>query len=213
MHSFGADRGFDLSDPIPVRSIDRDIEAELLRALELVWGARGPDYPRAHHERDLHSRRSNPATHGVNEHRFTGAKPESSEERVVCGEKDFRNRGGIFPRQRLWNRYRFALVRAQVFRVTAAADDSHHPVADFPKGRRLSDGIDLARVFHPRHIGRHTRGNGIIPLSLHEIRAIERRRSYAHTNLPNTRLRLRPLLNLEHLRPAWPRNNDSLHID
>src|SRR4029077_6356351 len=105
---------------------------------------------RSRHARDLHSSGSDAATNGVNEDDLTSAKRQSGEERVVCCEKNLRNRRGVLPRQSLWNWYRFALVHTKVFRVTGAADDSHYSVAILPKCRGRPDGIHLARVFHPR---------------------------------------------------------------
>src|SRR6267143_117217 len=85
------------------------------------------------------------------------------------------------------------------------------PVRSASRLKSASHAVRKASGIAPASSHDSAFGTGIASRSLHEIRAIERRRSHTYANLAETGLRLRPLLNLEDVGPARTRDDNGFH--
>src|SRR5688500_865013 len=127
------------------------------------------------------------------------------------GHERFGHRRGFIQRHSVRHPYRSALVHTQILGVSSPADDTHHRVAGLPHRRARTNGINLATVLEPADVSGCARGNGVISLSLQDVRAVEPRSHDAHAYFADARLGGRTLLQFEHLRATRASNYDRFH--
>src|SRR2546426_6838149 len=110
-------------------------ESKFFRALELRLRAGRSYHVRPRGKCKLKCRSSNSASDGVNQQNLAGRETELSRERIVCGEKRFRNRSCFFEREIRGNWNRFTLVDAEILGMRASAGDSRYARTDVPECR------------------------------------------------------------------------------
>ena len=164
----------DLGDVLG-RGVDDDISRQVRDlAAEFVRAHRCDDVrPEGVRHRNADGGES--ARPGREEERFAGFEFAFAEEVEVAGRVSLGEGGGLLEGESARNGHRHAFGNGRIFGVAAAAEEGADLVAHLPARRALADFVDDAGDFKP-HPLRPAGGRRVLPRTLEEVRAVQRRR-------------------------------------
>jgi hypothetical protein len=151
------------------------------------------------------------AAHCVDQDPLAPRQACPGDQRVIGREECLGDRRGLSELELNRHRKDFVLVRHDIFRVSSAADQPHHPVADVPAAGIGPQCLDLAGIFQPRNIGRRSRRSRIMATPLIDIGAVEPRGLDPHPHLVEPGLRGRDIPQLDDFVTTGAGVDDSSH--
>src|SRR5581483_8199285 len=129
------------------------IQSQCFRSFQLVCCARGTKDGSANRMCQLYCCRSHAASCRVNEYALTHLQTALREEGIVCRHKNFRDRCCLYKIKVFGYLNQQPFMYHKIFRLSAAACDSHHALSWFPTAYQWSDCVNLSSKFHPWNIG------------------------------------------------------------
>jgi len=192
--------------------VDHQIDPHPLDPLQLV-GRGGDDQFRIRHQRlaELHPGHVDAAAAPMNDGRVVVLEAADHEQVEEGGDIGLTDAGRLLEAHARRNRHQVAGVGNGIFGIGAAADQSHHPVADLPAADAIAKLCHGPGYFQPEN-GRIAGRRGIVAHPLHEIGAVYRGGMHLDKNLSRTGSRLVRLADLHYLNSAETVHQNSFHI-
>src|SRR4029077_10356842 len=151
------------------------------------------------------------AAHRMDQHPLPRGKPAARDQGVV-GSVERLGDGRAFDVGKPGRKRRHPPLAPQHRpRLSAAADQTHHPVSRPPARHPRSQEVDVTRVLEAGDVGGPARGGGISPTTLVDISTVETRRQHPHPDLAWPRRRGRHFADGDHLRAAGAGVDDCTH--
>ncbi len=188
----------DVERPVLAEPVGLDHRrAERRHPVAQLGVAHGGGDPRAGRAAELDGRGSDPTGGAVHEQVLAGEQAGLGEDGVVRGGEDLRDAARLDPGQTVGHRHQNALVHERELRLTATADDAHHPVTGGEALGAGAAGLHLAGQLEPGDVLRGAGGRRIVAAQLHHVGAVESRRADADEHLAVAGLGVGMLLDAE----------------
>ena len=132
--------------------------------------------------------------------------------RIVGREEDLRHCRRLHEVKMSWNWHCHPFLSHDVLGLRSSRHDPEDPVADLERTSHVGpECIDLAGVFQPRDIRRHSRRRRVVPARLQQVGPVQSAGMNADAHLVSLRLHSRNLAHFQHLRTANSRDDDCVH--